>query len=153
MKTIKLYQIRINGAPEKRGFLSWHAILLTSKLTISTIVFLCSGMAILVSSLAMYFGNGFEKFQRYEKQPLVSLAFEIVKNLLKISPSLFSLSPSQKKGDCVLKSPDRIRAEGFSFLTVSYCVENAFKGFCIANETRNRNAWMAIRKNEIFCML
>ena len=61
----------------KRGFLSWHAILLTSKLTISTIVFFCSGMAILVSSLAMYFGNGFEKFQRYEKQPLVSLAFEI----------------------------------------------------------------------------
>ena len=31
----------------------------------------------MVSSLAMYFGNGFEKFQRYEKQPLVSLAFEI----------------------------------------------------------------------------
>ena len=68
---------------QRRGFLSWHAILLTSKLTISTIVFFCSGMAILVSSLAMYFGNGFEKFQRYEKQPLVSLAFEIeeIRNL------------------------------------------------------------------------
>ena len=75
---------------KKRGFLSWHAILLTSKLTISTIVFICSGMAILVSSLAMYFGNGFEKFQRYEKQPLVSLAFEIgVKYIRKINQNIF----------------------------------------------------------------